>query len=191
MRRAAVLTLALGLALAACGDDADDRAASTTTSTAAGTTVITTGTTESTSSSSTTSTSEAIPPLTPPPGQPAACSLLSEAEFPGAALVPDALVPDDQPDGQPAPSTGCRFEAPEAASLGLWVYYGIDPLEILAVVRQQSPGGTDVIGVGADAYYVSSEHALYVDAGSQAFVVRGAISQQDLESLATNVVTNL
>jgi hypothetical protein len=187
MRRAVAVIVALGLVVAACGDD--DDAATPTTSTSGETTVTTSGTTQTIDDQpGTTSTSEPIPAPTPPPGQPAACALLSEDALATVGVSSDAPTSaDDRPDGVPAPSTGCSWRADPGVSVAL--YYGIDPLEILATARQISPGGVDVSGVGQDAYYVTG--VLFVDAGSHAFSVGGGPTQDQLEALARDVISNL
>jgi hypothetical protein len=188
--RTLLLMAALPLAASACGGD--DDAASTTSSpetTAGGTTVITTGTTQTTepSGSNSTETTEPIPPVTPPANQPEACVVLAEAAFPGAAVDPSALTPDDRPDGRPAPSTGCRFESSRRV-LTLALFYGQDPLETLAVARVENPVGSDATGIGQDAW--ESGGVLYVDAGSRAFAVTGG-SRDELITLAQGVIANL
>lgn len=187
------LALALGLLVgsAACssGDDEQGGAASTTaTSTMAEgeTTVITTGTTQTTAATDGTESTmpdpgEPIPTVTPPADQPEACTLLLAAVGADAA----AVVVQDDPAGSPAPSTGCRTTTDDAVSLAL--FYGQDPLEILAGVRALRPGGTDVTGVGQDAYQLDG--TLFVDNGSRAFAVSG--SGQDLVAIAQNVIGNL
>jgi hypothetical protein len=113
--------------------------------------------------------------------------LLSESAL-EAVGVPagTATTVADQPDGTP-PSTGCRWQSAPAVTLS--VYYGRDPLEILALIRQQGPNGMDLTGIGQDAYYVSG--VVFVDTGSQAFAINGNLTQDQLQSLAQNVLTNL
>jgi hypothetical protein len=60
----------------------------------------------------------------------------------------------------------------------------------MAVARQDNPGGIDIPGLGQDAFY-SSAGVIYVDTGSQAFEVGGALTQEQLTTLAQNVLTNL
>jgi hypothetical protein len=95
----------------------------------------------------------------------------------------------DQPNGTPAPSTGCAWDGDPAVTVAL--YYGMDPLEILAVARQLSPGGVDVAGLGQDAYLTAG--VLFVDSGSQAFAVSAGptSSRESLVPLAQNVLANL
>ncbi len=191
LKRGVLVVVALVLiAAASCSKDkAEPGATSTSPSTTAatGTTVETTGTTETTSSSSSSS-EVSIPPVTPPVGQPAACSLLSESAL-TAVGVPAGTVGtvSDDPNGEPAPSKGCSWTTPE---IGVLLFYGKDPLEIMAVARQDDPGGVDIPGLGQDAFY-SSAGIIYVDTGSQAFEVGGALTQDQLTALAQNVLTNL
>ena len=184
-------------------DDADPGSTSSSPNTteAAGTTVITTGTTETTSTddtSSSTSSQVSIPPVTPPPGQPAACSLLSRDALQAVGVpADDPGTPESDSEGPPAPSNSCDWLDGE---MGVALFYGRDPLEILAAVRQEFTGGEDVTGIGSDAYFISQADpsdpesvtgAIFVDAGSQAFVVGGPFSKSQLETLAQNVLTNL
>jgi len=186
MRRRVLLLLPLSLvAFAACGSDHDNRVSDPTTTspgtTAVGTTVITTGTTQTTPSIDPSLPSEEpIPPVTPPANQPEACVVLAAA----AEVDVGALEPDDRPDGQPAPSTGCR----DASGVSLALFYGQDPLETLAVARIQNPVGSDATGVGQDAY--ESGGVLYVDIGSRAFAVTGG-GRPELIALAERVISNL
>ena len=184
--RVAVMTCALTLVLGACGGDDDDRAAPTSiapTTAGNGTTVITTGTTQTTEgpSASTETTLEPIPPVTPPANQPEACVVLAAA----SGLDPAVLEPDDRPDGQPAPSTGCRQSG---GDVSLALFYGQDPLETLALVRVQNPVGSDATGVGQDAW--ESRGVLYVDTGSRAFAVTGG-DRSELVALAQAALANL
>lgn len=192
LRRASVPLLALALVLlgGACstGDDGGETASTSTvptTTTAGGTTVSSAGTTQqsSTSEPTTPASFEPVPPVTPPANQPEACMVLAAATDLGA----ETLTPQDQPQGQPAPSTGCRTTADDPVSLAL--FYGQDPLETLAVVRSLQPAGADVTGVGQDAYFV--EGSLFVDTGGRAFAVVGALTQQQLVDLAQDVIDNL
>lgn len=192
-RRVAFVVMAVLVAAGAFGacsnsDDDDDDAASTTTD-APGTTVATTGTTPTTEAAPSPAPvpSEPVPPVTPPASLPAACELLHESAFPAAAIDTSKLVPDDRPDGVPAPSNGCRWEGTDPVALVL--YYGQDPLESLAIARQNSPGGSDVTGVGQDAYFVTG--VLFVDTGRQAFALSGGPTQEQLEALAQSVISNL
>jgi hypothetical protein len=195
-KRGVLVVVVAVLIVAAASCSKDDKTESGATSTASNTTAATgttvnttgsTGTTETTSSSSTTS-QVSIPPVTPPVGQPAACSLLSESAL-TAVGVPagTAGTVSDDPNGEPAPSKGCSWTTPE---IGVLLFYGKDPLEIMAVARQDNPGGVDIPGLGQDAFY-SSAGVLYVDTGSQAFEVGGALAQAQLQALAQNVLTNL
>ena len=141
-----------------------------------------------TTSSSTSSSQVSVPPVTPPAGQAAACSLISESALTAVGVPPGtAGTESSDPNGEPAPSKGCSWTTPE---LGVLLFYGKDPLEIMAVARQDNPGGTDIPGLGQDAFY-SSAGVVYVDTGSQAFEVGGTLTQEQLTILAQNVLTNL
>jgi hypothetical protein len=118
--------------------------------------------------------------VTPPANQPEACTVLAAA----AGLDAAALEPDDQPYGQPAPSTGCR----DATGVSLALFYGQDPLETLAQARVQNPVGSDATGLGQDAY--ESGGVLYVDTGLRAFAVTGG-GRPELIALAQGVIANL
>jgi hypothetical protein len=70
------------------------------------------------------------------------------------------------------------------------LYYGMDPLEVLATARQLTPNGVDVTGIGQDAYLVTN--VLFVDTGSQAFAVSSpGLTQEQLVTLAQNATNNL
>jgi hypothetical protein len=185
LRRTACLLVALVLLAGACSGDDDEDAASTTSTpgTTADGTVITTGTTQTTAASGSTSTdtTEPIPPVTPPANQPEACAVLSQAADVDASDVEVF----DQPNGQPAPSTGCRVTA---SGVALSLFYGQDPLETLAVARVQEPVGSDVTGLGQDAWEAGG--VLYVDTGSRAFAVTGG-GRDELIALAQRVIENL
>jgi hypothetical protein len=193
LKSGAFALVAAVLMVAAASCSKDDKAATSTTSTVAnttaatGTTVKTGGTTEPTSSSSTSS-QVSVPPVTPPVGQAAACSLLSESALTAVGVpVGTAGAASDDPNGEPAPSKGCSWTTPE---IGVLLFYGKDPLELMAVARQNNPGWVDIPGLGQDAFY-SSAGIIYVDTGSQAFEVGGALTQEQLTSLAQNVISNL
>lgn len=169
--------------LASCGDDDDATEGGSTISPTTAVTVPRTGTTQTPSTDPPPSSEppgSPVPPVTPPPGQPEACTVLSAA----AGLDPAELEPVDDPAGEPAPSTGCR----STSGMTLSIFYGQDPLETLALVRVQQPGGTDVPGLGQDAY--ESGGVLYVDAGSRAFAVT-APARDELTTLAQGVIDNL
>lgn len=109
----------------------------------------------------------------------------------------DAGTPESDPEGPPAPSNSCDWLDGE---MGVALFYGRDPLEILAAARQEFTGGEDVTGIGSDAYYLTQADpsdpesvtgVIFVDAGSQAFVVGGPFTKSQLETLAQNVLTNL
>jgi hypothetical protein len=131
--------------------------------------------------STSTDTTESSPPVTPPANQPEACTVLTEA----AGIDASDVEVFDQPSGQPAPSTGCRVTG---SGVALSLFYGQDPLETLAVVRVQEPVGSDVTGLGQDAW--ESGGMLYVDTGSRAFAVTGG-SRDELIALAQRVIDNL
>jgi hypothetical protein len=182
-RGALVLVAVFLIAAASCSKDDKAEPGATSTSPTATPTPSPTP-----SESSSTPSSEPIPPVTPPAGQPAACSLLSESAL-TAVGVPagTAGTVSDDPNGEPAPSKGCSWTTSEIAVL---LFYGKDPVEILAVARQDNPGSVDIPGLGQDAFY-SSAGVIFVDTGSQAFAVGGALTQDQLTALAQNVLTNL
>jgi hypothetical protein len=142
-------------------------------------------------SASSSSSQSSIPEVTQPPGQPAACAAMSESAL-VAVGVPAGTVGliTNDPDGSPAPSNGCYWQSDQRIRLA--VFFGADPLEILATARSDEPGGSDIAGLGADAYFVEGPPAiLYVDTGSSAFAVEGNLTQEQLQSLAQNVLANL
>jgi hypothetical protein len=185
-----IVATLLVVAVACGGDDDDEPAASSVPPTTAhsGTTALTSDTTQPADTTGTTSSTEPpIPPPTPPPGQPAACSLLGESALVAVGVPPGTQGVEDAGPGNVAPSTSCHWEGSPGVSVAL--FYGMDPLEILATARQLAPGGVDVTGLGQDGYFVTG--TLFVDAGSQAFAISGGPTQEQLVTLAQYVLSNL
>jgi hypothetical protein len=192
VRLGLIVVAVLVMGAFACGGDDDEPASSSAppTTAASGTTAPPSDTTDPTDTADTTSSTEPpIPPPTPPPGQPAACDLLDESALEGVGMpAGTAGVGIDQPNGVPAPSNGCGWSGDGAVFVAL--YYGMDPLEVLATARQLTPNGVDVAGIGQDGYFVTG--TLFVDTGSQAFIVSSpGLTQDQLVTLAQNAISNL
>jgi hypothetical protein len=117
---------------------------------------------------------------------------LSASVRTGLGIAADATSHEQFDTSASPPVRTCYWDGDPFIRVGY--YDGVDPMELLAQMRQARPDGSDVSGLGADAYYIPDDYGdmLYVDTGSRVVVVQGdPVSREQLETLAQDAITNL